>query len=244
MPTQPEKCGKRKRKQVVEGTLQHLSVAEMRKLLPHVKNVGRLARAKLCALLNVEQGYIKYDGQNSCFVDTTITALLHRPKNTWVKRNILKKTPPYQDYPALQKIALDIRSAITELYNVIQGGFKTTTCSQLRTLFKNFDLLYAKTFPQYKPKTIEWTHSQQEPADVANMLSKIFDIPADIRYKFTSSTEKRVESHPFNHPVINFDVLMSNKKVYLKDYLPTYIDSFVKDDGSQYKKKCRSLKGK
>lgn len=254
--SQGDSCGKRKKPTAPSNSLLSMSVDDMRKKLKGAKKLSTLKRRQLCDLLiqmgykpktpspssKLAMGYIKYDGSNSCYVDTMLTALLHRPNVKWVVTNILKKVPPHANHPKLQAIALEIQSAIVLLYKTIHKGNTIANCSRLRSLFRDFDKEYSATH-SFKIPHIEWTHSQQEPTDVANILMRIFGIKEDVKMKMTSKTTKRTELRYFNSPLIDIGELKMHRKIYMKSYVPIFTDSFINEkDGKPYTKVTRVVK--
>jgi len=183
---------------------------------------------------NVQQlGFIKYDGSNSCYIDSTIFSLFHTP-NKYIKNILIKNNIKVDD--KLYKIKKNIREEILTLYNDLHKNYnKDSKCSHLRSLFSSFDKQY-KQIHNIKSQSIEWTHSQQEPRDVINMILKIFDTPQTIKVKVITKSDKRIEKRWFNDPIIDIDVLMSHRKIYLKDYFPKNTEIYTLENDIKFKK--------
>jgi uncharacterized UBP type Zn finger protein len=122
------------------------------------------------------------------------------------------------------------------LYKTIHSTKSTAKCSNLRSLFKQFDQQYGIAYPKYKLPVIEWTHTQQEPTDVANILMRVFDLPQDVKLKLVSKTTKRTEMRSFNSPFIDIGELKSKRIVYMKDYIPETTETFTQENGKSYTK--------
>jgi hypothetical protein len=226
-----EKCGKKRIKKPKPDTYQNLSVIDMRKQLKGlVKNVYKLNRQDLCQELYKQEqvsqknyklipkreresiselGFLNYDGSNSCYIDTSIMSLFHTPNN------ILKE--------------------LIVLYNDLhKNSNKNAKCSRLRSLFSSFDNQYKKR--NKGMDNIDWINSQQEPRDVINMLLKIFDIKRTIKVRVTTKSLVRIEDRWFNDPIINFDVLMSKRIIYLKNYFPITTEIYTLENNERFKK--------
>ena len=254
------KCGKKKLKKPSPETYQNFSVNDMKmQLKGFIKNIHKLNRQELCNELykllsqktlpkkiikkivlkepsasNVQQlGFIKYDGSNSCYIDSTIFSLFHTP-NKYIKNILIKNNIKVDD--KLYQIKKSIREEILTLYNDLhKNDNKNSKCSHLRSLFSSFDKQY-KQIHNIKSQSIEWTHSQQEPRDVINMLLKIFDTPQTIKVQVITKSDKRIEKRWFNDPIIDIDVLMSHRKIYLKDYFPKNTEIYTLENDVKFKK--------
>jgi hypothetical protein len=178
-----------------------------------------------------ELGFINYDGSNSCYMDTSIMSLFNTP-NKYIKQIILKNNINPED--KLFQIKNNILKELITLHNDLhKNSNKNAKCSKLRSLFSTFDKQYKKT--NKVSDNIDWTHSQQEPRDVINMLLKIFDIKQTIKIRVTTKSDVRIEKRWFNDPIINFDVLMSKKNVYLKNYFPITTEIYTIENNVQFK---------
>lgn len=253
--TMDDHCGKRKQRNPTIGTFQHMSVHDMRSKLKGVKNINKLNREELCKLLlkyglpksiepGLNIGFIKYDGNNSCYLDTMVFALLHHYKAKHLKRILFSSELPHDTFESVQSIARDIRDTLKYLYHNIHGKKPyTVKCTRLRTLFRDFDKVYRSSYKSSFEK-IEWTRSQQEPNDVSNMLMRVFRFDADVHMHTKSNTVDRKDKFFFNSPIIDIDILTSNRKVYMRNYVPKLTDMFTKDDGTQYEKNQTIVKAK
>jgi len=226
-------CGARKTNNS-DFYLDMLTVKELRKLLreakPELVGVYKMRRKELCKnLLKVKKdwsfkkqqhrnhtGFIQYDGRNSCYIDTTIFALLHA-RNTWVTSNLLHTdTPNKFTNPKLRDIARQVQAELLLLADGIQNPapIQTLKCSKLRSLFKKFDKEYNGTI-----KT-EWLNDQNEPRDVLDILARIMQIPSDVKLRRSIRTTI-TEDVMFNSPIIGIeDLLEVDKPVHLHKYLP------------------------
>lgn len=215
------------------------------------KNISRMTRAELCkayhslaasshksAMGNSNSnsnsnsntgaaiGMLRYDGQNSCYVDTTLTALFHL-KNKWITRNIIKKRDVHVQKKRVETVFSKMQREIIELYDHIQmngDDEEGATCSTLRSMFAKFDAAYQKDYG-VKLERINWLAAQQEPRDVMDVLTRAYDIKPDVCVSVyrgsnslsTSSTNMRVH---FNAPYISPDILKENKSLKLSSVFP------------------------
>ena len=121
------------------------------------------------------------------------------------------------------------------LYNDLhKNNNKNLKCSSLRSLFSSFDKQYITTHKSVE--NINWINKQQETRDVINMMLKIFDTPRTIKVRIITKSEKRTEKRWFNDPIIDIDMLMSHRKIYLKDYFPKNTEIYDLENNVKFKK--------
>lgn len=240
-----EICGKKKLKNPKIDTLQHLSVQEMKDKLYYIKKIHKLNRLQLCIEIlkqkhikikksptnNLELGFIAYDNKNSCYIDTTIMALFHRPKVKWINDNFFKNELPHSQYFSLYQTTDNIRQELQTIYKNLHSIKQDIKCSNLRNLFSIFDKQYKIAY-NVNPEKIEWIRSQQEPNDILNILLRIFKIPPTIKIRQVFKKSKQTDKFFFNSIQIDVGELINNNIVYLKNYIPKTKDIIHQDDGS------------
>jgi hypothetical protein len=156
----------------------------------------------------------RYDGKNSCYIDSTVIALLHT-KSTWTQKHILQKTSMHAKYPILHKLALDIQKQLRDI-----SASHIPSCSQLRRKFKEYTDA-SNRIHGTKLYDVEWLQTQQEPTDVITMVSHVFDIKDDLIVSVNG--DKRTQ--PFSAPSLQPFDLLHKKEVQLKDYFPVYTNA-------------------
>ncbi len=185
---------------------------------------------------DINLGYINYDGNNSCYIDSTFFSLFNTP-NQWINKTFFRRKLPFSNIPALYSLVTEIRNVIKNLYLNLHTDKKNLTCSNLRKLFSEFEKTYNAIYKTIrKTNQTKWLTRQQEPSDVLNILMKIFDIRPDVEISITSKTTNRIEKTFFNSPIIDVGELKTHKIVYIKDYFPITNESFVLDNGTKYHK--------
>jgi hypothetical protein len=172
---------------------------------------------------SVKLGHIKYDGNNSCYLDSILFSIMHT-KNKIID-SILKAKIKYPEFNNIKTILLN-------LYTHIQNESSSIKCTNIRQLFSKFFKNYRKTHPNIED--INWIDEQQEPADVLMILEYLLDIPFNTKYQ--ESIDKR-KNDPvdvlFNDcKITNFELLKGND-IYLKDYVPKYIDKFTNNSNKE-----------
>ena len=259
--TNSDLCGKKKLKHPKAGTLQNLSVADMKTKLKGVKNVSKMKRKELCDKLlahmtksissksnNLGMGFIHYDGHNSCYIDTAIFSLFHDPRITWVKQVFFKKDLPFaESNPKLHELCQQVRTTLRSIYQGLHNKnihTRPMTCSRLRQYFATFDNLSNPKHDPRKGENMKWLTKQQEPTDVANILMRIFDIQPDVKTRVVSKTMKRTDKLFFNSPFIDVGVLKANKLVHMRDFVPKNVDTFTLEDGTKYTKVTRVIQSR
>lgn len=153
----------------------------------------------------------KYDGSNSCYIDSTIVALLHT-KTEWTDKNILTKTSMHAKHPQLHAVALKIQKELRDISSSL-----TPSCSQLRGHFKEYadtsrDVLHTSLHD------VEWLRTQQEPTDVVTALSHVFDIKDDV----IVSVNGHKRTQPFSSPSLQPFDLINKEEVHLTDFFPKH----------------------
>lgn len=164
-----------------------------------------------------KMGFLPNDGRNSCFLDSTLVALMHDRKSP-ILSYIFTTSIPHVSHLQVRTAAFAIRAELANIRDRVHGngkggkGSNTAPCKSLRSLFKSFETLYKKAYGVNYIEE-EWTHSQNSPGDVLNILMRIFDIPSDVR---TSNVPM-----PFNAPEIFVaDKTPRTTPVKITDYIP------------------------
>lgn len=244
-------CGKRQQKKKGDS-YHHLSKLDLCEeiLRKKIKLLKKLTRRDLCNELQQltqrlddlqvkskkqrlssqpDLGYLKYS-KNSCYLDSTLTALIHQP-NEWINKYFLYAKEPFFTNKSLNTISKQVQALLLQMYKDLHEHKKQIYSTKLRGLFQTFDQLHAL----HGNDIVEWTHSQQEPRDVFNMLQQVLQIPEDVHVVITGSST-RVEKQSFNTVVLDVGILLSNKLVYLKDYVPITIDHIKSTSANLTKK--------
>jgi hypothetical protein len=232
-----EECGKRQSKKAQVGSLHNMSRNDMIDIIEKegVKGIRRLKRQQLCELVislrkskntkkeKTIKSFLRYDGSNSCYIDSTLVSLFNtNPK--WV-RNIIGQITKHKD-KQLKKVVIDIQSELKGIYRRMYAddpeGQSAFTCKALRRLFRAFENEYERVY-NAKGESMDWVRSQQEPTDIMNLLMRVFDIHEDIHIQ--------VNDYPrmafFNAPYVPASDLKANEHgvVLFKDYFPVYNDA-------------------
>lgn len=226
MQSEEDRCGKRTKNkpkdiQTISETsiLKYLSVGEMvdvvKETMPYIERVSKLTRNELCSMLesytpqitevvtshktrmNGRFRLLQYDGANSCFLDSLLTALfLSAPvrKRGWVESVLLRMDNPL--VPKMRRIYTLMRLGWpqpvheTKRYRRRSHAFMAT---ELRQTMQ-------RTFPYG-----EWMMTQNDPNEVLELMG----IPAtDLRVELTLRDKtKRQERWPINTLVVEIETL-------------------------------------
>jgi hypothetical protein len=117
----------------------------------------------------------------------------------------------------LNELSGQIRDELVKIKQ-IKGTRQNNTCSHIRSLFRDFDLEYDKE----QEDQFDWTHEQQEPRDVLNMLLRVFDIAPDVSVLVNGNKRK----YYFNSAMVSsFDLYQANEPVLMKNYFPIHHDT-------------------
>lgn len=200
------------------SVLKYLSVTEMadivKQTMPFVQRVDKLTRNELCTMLgpythritemvtsnkkrkNDAGGFrlLRYDGANSCYIDSLLTALfLGAPvqKKGWVESVFLrmKKSPLM---PKLQEIYTQMHMGGLGSEGNRRGRSSAFMATELRKTMQ-------RVFPHG-----EWRRTQNDPNEVLELL----DIPADMKVELTLRDKtKRQEKWPINTLPVEIDRL-------------------------------------
>lgn len=195
-----------------------MTVAEMasvvRKLMPYIAGAKKMHREELCALLrpiarimpapsserrmSVVHTWLKYDGQNSCYLDSLLTALFH-DDFPWVTKTLLRiKDSPLT--PSLQRIFTLMR-----LPNLPAPLLARIVRLKLNDSFDDSE--------------IDWLRNQCDPNDVL----RVMNLPSDVRVKVTlSDGEQRKEKWAMNAFAIERERLARGKKLNIGRMFPEF----------------------
>ena len=209
-------CGKRQTKTSATNSLQGLSTSDLRAIIAKYvtmpsSTLASMKREQLCDTIMSYQNKpksttsssdkriankLKYDGSNSCYIDTLLVAFFHLGReNKWALRHIFNKK-------TLSDSAKELRSAIIQaIYNDNQG-----TCTMVRQVLH-------KHVPG-----IEWLHTQNDPVEVVNALLNIFQVPDDVTIKIRKNKPQKTNIMAMMVPK---EALLAHKKLYIQDYFPT-----------------------
>ena len=190
-------CGKRKKE--TGHALAQMSALELRelaaKVMPYLPNMKRMSRVELCKALypyipSTANGRASNKGSkevptlflknhaNSCYVDSTLIALL-AVDSKWVVETLLKAKLNHED-PDAMDLAIHLRQYLRDLYTklrVPQTPVTTgsmTTCTPFRKMLKELSRKLRIA------DGIDWTREQNDPVDLIHALSEILQINPDI----------------------------------------------------------------
>lgn len=161
--------------------------------------------------------------RNNCYLNAILVGLFHEDNN--LQKYILGETFPR---PFQQQVQIELR----KLQYAIKTG-ETRGCQEIRRLFDVYT------------QNSEWLGSQQEPYDVVNILTKIFEIPNSTFYSKTDfgiingTSREESSSQEFGSFVISIEVSRLRRfelnhprtRFMLCKYVPSTIDK-VKDMGT------------
>jgi hypothetical protein len=174
---------------------------------------------------------IRYDGANSCYLDSTLMALLHTKaisRYLLTTKGTREITLPSAKaiYDALVTMSADIKNHDN------RDGLK---CTHIRRLFQRFDQEY-KRANKVQYEHIEWLRTQQEPRDVIDILIRALNMRPNVKTlhysevtevtEVTKATEGKGEREKrtayFNAPYLDAGLLYENRRtgILLKDHLP------------------------
>lgn len=225
-----ESCGKRVAKYTdsyFKSKSKYDMIDEIKNLDPKTKvslNTPRLSLCKMLFILRLKHSKqpIRYDGNNSCFIDTVLMSIFHK-KNKWIDRHILDLNPINLNKKQ-RAILKELKILVTHIRDVEFNN--TITCSKLRTLFKNYDKKYNNMFD------IEWENSQNEHTDVIKLLEHIFDIPDAMTYKEKTVTGERFRTvkHSITGAHIASYHLYNRNFIKFSSFFPDYTDEDTKTE--------------
>lgn len=235
MTRSPEQlCGKQKRMNALVGSLESLSVKDMKSRLK-LKATKTMTRMDLCdryqelkgtaKWLRVHLGFFRNDGANSCYLDAALISLFHHRRGSHALRKALFRGKINFDNETLNHSANTVRLALIEMYNQLhESKASPKACTNIRKAFQRFDKEYAKEGNMFE--SINWLRTQQEPLDVTNALLRIFRIPDTVRAKIwltsrnKKQNSKKIQRLPFNAPILSAGDLLGRNVVYLRHILP------------------------
>lgn len=159
-----------------------------------------------------------YDGNNSCYLDVTLTCLAL----TSLKSKLIStRKEVHTKSPKLQTIVKEIMRELKRAF-----GGNLSCCTSLRRLFKAFDAEYQKAY-KTKLEALDWRRQQQEPRDVFNILMRVFDIQPSVNMTVNNRTMKGF----FNAPYVAASDMNEGRIIKFEDYFP--INKGVVYGGSQ-----------
>jgi hypothetical protein len=171
--------------------------------------------------------YVRYDGNNSCYVDSLMVSLFNT-KNDMIKKILLgSPIKYYEKCPELLDYGNKIREELIKIYDTISLQKKNSELTEC----KNFRLLLQKYYKSYKKyvnktyDTIEWTATQNDYADILSFLAIIFDIPDVLKYKLNDRIE-----YKYFVDLFSLDELLITDKIYIKDFYPKYEKTFESEN--------------
>lgn len=181
------------------------------------------------------------NNKNSCYLDSFFMAIMHKPNP--IIQGILNASNAFSGKGNLtiEKVSDSIKQQLTHIYNKIQEGANVQICTTIRNQFANFDSQYAVKYKkQYKsdpPDQVDWVDEQNEPLDVALMLSRVFKLPNPIGKRTTyEGKDNSLEHVSYFDPVI----AMENKDIDIQNYIPIFEDEFYNEINSKVVKKYTS----
>lgn len=156
--------------------------------------------------------FLRNDGRNSCYLDSTLVALLH-DKRSPIRRVLLSSSKtPNTNSEQTKELSQRIRKELVNVVHIIDGKAKTNkraACTNMRRMFKKYEKAY-KSANKVNYIEEEWLFSQNSPSDVIQIMMRIFNFPHHV----TTNKGK----YFFNSPEIY--ALDDAKKYKVKDYIP------------------------
>lgn len=149
--------------------------------------------------------------KNSCYIDTVITALFHRPQ-LWLENMIM-------DESGDSRIKKELKSLIKNVQEISKNEVQAPkSCSQLRKLFANYDEEYNEEH------NLEWLKTQHDPVDVLHMLMHVFNFSDDMSLLYKGPSVKRASTIMSAFTGYSIPVSYVKKKASWKDVFPSIVD--------------------
>jgi hypothetical protein len=155
---------------------------------------------------------------NSCYIDSALMAIFHRPL-TWIQTNLLQKTGvDEQLHEELQRICDHIQNKTNDVYNV----------TALRDIFHRL---------APNSRDIDWLDGEQDPYDVFDLLSDLYKFPSDVKYKIESNIhDSRLEDRCLTALILDSHQLrrkaLTQTYIAIRMNIPEHIESVNTDTES------------
>lgn len=193
-------CGRRKGSADAANTmLASLDVKELKQIIADDADPGVLRgirRSDLCRLIKINTRLkklappLRYNGMNSCFIDTAFVALFHR-RSRWLEKHVYNASPAPQFSPAHRAI----RAVIDKVRRVfLQSSTreKSMTCVSVRNQFRK---------PAFRDFNIandfHWDGAQDEPLNIMKTLQFAYSLPEAVTLsnkQLSSGRRRRMQS--------------------------------------------------
>ena len=196
-------------------------IKKIKKQYPYYVNLNKYKVDELKQIYNkvCNNIYLYYDGYNSCYIDSLMVALFNT-KNDIIHKIILGSPLKYYDeYPKLLDYGTRIRDELLEIYDVISSQkeySKKNECRNFRLLLQTYYKAYKKHVND-RYDSIEWTHTQNDYADILTFLTIIFDIPNTLKIRLNDRIELK-----YFVDLFSLEYLLNKDKIYIKDFYPRY----------------------
>jgi hypothetical protein len=224
--------------------LYELSVNDMRAMIklymPYVHGVTHMKRSELCKLLQPYTFYLQemyvaastkgtlksiykmlaYDGRNSCYMDSLLTALFSSYATHWVVKRFLT----YGKRGIRGHHAKHVLQTLQTLYTQMRltaSGDKDFCVLPLRNALKRY-------FEESNGgmEDVEWTFTQNDPNDVLQALIKILNIKEDVSVTEHTPSIIRQKKVMFNAFMIDqgllYQALNARRVVHVRDVFPKF----------------------
>ena len=165
---------------------------------------------------------LKYDGNNSCYLDSLFVSLFNT-KNSIIKKILLESPVTiYNECPELSQYGSDIKVELLNIYNKVSSQEKSennefTKCTNIRMLFQKYYDAYMEAGITKISSSIKinWTSKQNDYYDILSWLQYIFNIPETLIYETNNTIEKR--SFVDNFPLSNYS---DTEVLKINEYYP------------------------
>jgi len=133
-----------------------------------------------------KMAYSLQNESNSCYMDAFFVALFNDRKKAQTLLDIILKSPIHR-FNKSERIKQVISNIREEFKRVVDGlivsdsNVSKTTCSNLRSLLKQYQNMYNEEGGRLEVKN--WTHHQLEPFDIIVLLNTMFNIPENVVVK-------------------------------------------------------------
>jgi len=187
-------------------------------------------------IVNCKKIMIKYDGLNSCYIDSLLVSLFTNNDDsiydTFFNSKIVNNK--------LSEKAENIRKELYNIYLIITGKNNTEKhqiCKTLRALMNDYKVSYNLHYPNNTIDQNDWQRVQSEPVQTLEFFNIIFNYKdttittlrnwgtnnKKINVKLIRNTPhitERIEKSSF---IYKIDCDISKKKLNITDYIPSHI---------------------
>ena len=191
------------------------------------------------AILNENKDIkLKYDNNNSCFVDSILVAFFHFKNKEIYNIFFNKKVINSFDNKELKKIGNNIQKELYNLYLIINNTDSESSkkvCSFFRKLLDEYYNIYITINKNYKTlfgENNNWKNKQLDIFDLLKFLSIIFNFENSKEVKILDGKNLYYSNFIIEIPS---NYLFGEIKLDITEFIPLKVEKYNLDDGNKFK---------